>query len=191
MHIDFVEADLCLDEEKHQEALKKLERLWKDYARELRDPEERELYETVAIKLGILWAQLDRPRKALPILKEALSFSLDEITRGDVCFNLGLCYFDLRDREQAKASFLQAAETASDRYKIKAHYYLGFIHNQEGAYARAVQEFLHMEPRAAEAGIGKDKVYRCLARAYRALGQTDEADRYEKLAKRGSAESRS
>jgi tetratricopeptide (TPR) repeat protein len=182
MHIDFVDADLSWDGQRFQEAHKKLERLWKDYAKDLRDPNQRDLYEMVVLKRGILLAQGKRPGEAIPILREAVSFALDKKTHGDVCFNLGVCYFNLRDWEKAKEYFRVAAEQSSPEYMIKAHYYLGVIHTLDGAYARALQELVQVEPHMGAPGITRSKLYELMAKVCRELGQADDADRYEKQA---------
>jgi tetratricopeptide (TPR) repeat protein len=120
----------------------------------------------------------------LPILQEALSFTLDEGLRGDVYLNVGACYIDLGKSADAKRYLLEAVDHAADeRRQTWAHFYLGIAYWQAGGFAQALQQFHRIEDGADEAGIGRDKIYRWLSAVYRKLGQSREAERYEKLIK--------
>lgn len=184
LHADFLEATLYWDEGRYQQAQQRLEMLAKAYAQELRAPDERNLYEKVQVKRGILLSQMQRDQEAVPILEEALSFALEDTDRGDVSANLGICYFSRGDKRRARDLFRVAAQYASPSYETVSHYYLGIIESQDGAYAQALQEFLAVEPNAPNAGISRSNVYSCLARVSRALGHVKEAERYDKLAGR-------
>jgi len=186
IYTNYVGADLLIDEGKYAEAAAALQRLRGDHAAELARPEERDLRDKVLVKLGILLAQLQRDREALPLLQQALSLQLDDPTRGSVCYNLGLCHFTLGNKAEAKKLFLEAVDKASPDYSVLARYYLGIVYGQEGAYARALQEFLEVESHAGVAtSITADKIHGYLAMVYRALGRPEEAKIHARLAGSG------
>jgi tetratricopeptide (TPR) repeat protein len=97
-------------------------------------------------------------------------------------YYLGLALFQLGEKKAAKGRFLELLPGIGGDYcTILARYYLGIIYSEEGAYAKALLEFEHVEPYAKAADISKDKIYGWLARTYRLLGNPAQAERYERL----------
>jgi uncharacterized protein HemY len=114
-------------------------------------------------------------------LQESLTF---ERPKADEFFyNLGYCYF--RNSEYGKAEeFLNKAiggelhpATASG-----AHFYLGRLHYERGAFAKAAKEFELALRYAAEAGNSLKVIYGELAKSFAQIGQRKEASHYAKLA---------
>ncbi len=182
--VDFAEVGFLIANQKPNDAVRKLDGLLKQYPDVLGVPEKRYLYEAIQVRRGILMAEAGRFSEASPILKEALSFDLADGDKGDLCYSLGVCELKLGDRESAKRMFLEALDRGTrDYHPGRAHYYLGIIYFDEGAYARAEQEFQSCAPHAKHARIPLQHIHGWLAATFRGLGQDDEADRYDKLAK--------
>ena len=180
----FGEAVTCWEERKFDESLRILNNMLKDYSALLRTPDFRDLYELVQRRRGALLTEFSRPGEARPILEEVLSFDLNAEDKAMFLYYLGIALFNLGERNAAKARFLELLQNSVDDYcTISGRYYLGIIYSEEGAYARALQEFERVEPHAAMADIDKEKIYGWLARTWRLLGNRPEAERYEKLAR--------
>jgi tetratricopeptide (TPR) repeat protein len=180
---DFGEASLYWHEGNREKALGKLGELLKSYAQLLSTPEHRDLYEETQFRRGILLTELGRYGEARTVLEECLAFELEPSDKGDVLYNLGLCYLKTGEPHRAKEKLLETLDHgAKNAYLIAAHYFLGLIYSREEAHARALQEFERCLPRSEEAQIPKQHVYLWLATTARALGLRADADRYEKLA---------
>jgi len=183
--VDLNEVFLCWEERKFQKCLDMLNRMLKDYSALLCTPDFRDLYEQVQFRRGILLTEFSRPREARPLLEEGLSFDLDAEDKAKLLYYLGLAFFNLGDKKQAKARFLEALQGRNDDdASILARYYLGVIYSEEGAYGKALQEFERVEPHASRASIENEKIYGWLARTYRLTGNSSEAERCEKLARK-------
>jgi tetratricopeptide (TPR) repeat protein len=181
---DLCEAVLCWEERRFQESLRILDNILKQYSDLLRTPDLRDVYEGVQIRRGILLAKFSRPREARPLLEEALSFDPGLVDMRQALYYLGVTLFNLGEKKAAKARFLELLPGSDDDYwTVSARYYLGIIYSEEGAYAKALLEFERVEPHASWADISKDKIYGWLARTYRLVGNSAQAERCEKLAR--------
>lgn len=177
------EAILYWHEGERDKALKILERLRADYRELLLTSEHRALRERVQASQGMLLTELGRYRQAKGILRECLSFSPANIDRAGVLHDLGMCFDQLRDRERAKEMF-QALLGESQRadLAVTAHYRLGTIYYEEGAYAKALMELEWCLANAKEDEVAKLHIFGWLARTAQRLGLKEEAERYHKLA---------
>jgi len=183
--VDLNEVFLCWEERKFQECLRMLNNMLKDYSDLLCTPDFRDLYEQVQFRRGLLLTEFSRPREARPLLEEALSFELDAEDKAKLLYYLGLALYNLGDKADAKARFLGALQGRNDdAVSISVRYYLGVIYSEEGAYGKALQEFERVEPYASLASIENEKIYGWLARTYRMTGNSSEAERCEKLARK-------
>ncbi len=183
LRFDFHDALLCVYERRHKEALGKFDRLLAEYGRLPNHADHRELYEDIQIRRGNTLAQLGHYEEARPVLEEALSFQLVEGERGEICYNLGACYYELGDMVRAKESFLAALENHARGYcLVRSRTYLGAIYFGEKAYSKALEEFQWCEPRIEEGILRRDYVYGWLAKTCRALGRDSEAKQYADLA---------
>jgi tetratricopeptide (TPR) repeat protein len=179
---DFSEAQICWQEKRFEESLRILDNILNRYSALLRAPDDRDLYEQVQFRRGILLTEFSRPREARPLLEEALSFDPSLVDTRQARYYLGLALFQLGEKKAAKARFLELLPGSDDDYcTMLARYYLGIIYSEEGAYAKALLEFEHVEPHASRAHISKDKIYGWLARTYRLVGNSAQAERCERL----------
>jgi len=131
----------------------------------------------------MLLTALGRYREAKVVLKESLSFNPANIDRAGVLDDLGICFEQLREREPAKEMF-QAVLEESQRadYVMTAHYKLGTIYFDEGAYAKALMEFQWCLSNVMEDQYPKRHICGWLARTAQRLGMDEDAERYGKLA---------
>jgi tetratricopeptide (TPR) repeat protein len=181
---DFGEAVLCWEEKRFEESLRILNSILSQYSRLLGTPDFRDLYEQVQFRRGVLLTEFSRPAEARPVLEEAVSFDPGLVDMRRAVYYLGVALFNLGEKEAAKGRFLELSGASDDDYcSISARYYLGIIYAEGGAYAKALLEFERVEPYASLAHISKDKIYGWLARTYRLLGNSGQAQRYEKLAR--------
>jgi tetratricopeptide (TPR) repeat protein len=181
---DFIEAEMCWEEKRFEESFRILDNILSRYSALLRSPDFRDVYEQLQFRRGMLLTEFGRPGEARPVLEEALSFdpSLVDVRQARYC--LGVTLFHLGEKKAAKARFLELLPGSDDDHcTILARFYVGIIYTEEGAYAKALLEFEHVEPHARWAGIGKDKIYGWLAQTYRLLGNSAQAQTYEKLAR--------
>lgn len=179
------EAILHWDKGEPNKAIKILDRLHANYRQLLLTPEHRDLYERVQSSRGMLLTELTRYREAKRLLDECLSFDSPLIDKVRVLYDLGLCSLKLGKTGEAKERFhevLRSGDQANCTAMAMAHFYLGTIHFAEAAYAKALMEF---EACLAyrEGAPAKPYLYKWLAVTARALRMTEDAERYERLAK--------
>jgi tetratricopeptide (TPR) repeat protein len=82
---------------------------------------------------------ISRFAEALPILKEAVSFSFDQATdEQQIHFKLGVCYEETKDLEAAKREYLIAAGfNIKNEIEEQARWRLARLFYSEGAVAQA------------------------------------------------------
>ncbi|PYV81358.1 MAG: hypothetical protein DMG93_15630 [Acidobacteria bacterium] len=94
---------------------------------ELRDPRNRDLYEDLQERRGFALTSLRRYAEALPILKEAASFTKDSDPHL-VYFYMGICYQDTSQPASAKEALLRAIQLGvSNEHEASARYRLGIF----------------------------------------------------------------
>lgn len=170
--------------EKKDSALAELDRALGKYPDILESEQYRYLYEEIQTRRGLLLVRLNRFQDAASILEQCASFDLDEYDRTKVLYNLGRCYFDLKNPSRAKQEFLKFLEAGGDAaYVASAHFLLGTIYYNEGADSKALMEFEWLLPRMAEVRWPGSVLYTWLAKTHKALGNKAEAERYAALAK--------
>lgn len=165
-------------------AIAELDRALKEYPHVLQSSDYRFLYEDVQLRRGLLLVELERFAEGLAVLQECMTFDLGPEDRWKALYNLGRCYFELKDPARAKQKFLEFLEVGGDNAHVaSAHFLLGTIYYNEGADAKALMEFEWLLPRMAEVGWPGSVLYTWLAKTHRMLGNKAEADRYKALAK--------
>ncbi len=184
LDLQFINARWYWEEGKFEEALQILDSVLPRSREYLDVPEGQELYRDIQVSRGILLAEFERSREAIPVLEETLSLDLWNEQRAEVLYHLGICYYDLENRDLAKEK-IQAAIQAGlqNSWAVRAHHYLGLIHFQNRAYAWAKQEFEFSERHADEVGFSRKAVLDMLCHTCRRLGLHDEAERYAALAR--------
>jgi len=166
-------------------ALAELDRAATEYRDVIRSEQFRYLYEGIQVRRGLILVQINRFEEARDVLQECISFDLSATYRWKVLYNLGRCYFDLKEPARAKQKFLEFLKAGGDAAHVaSAHFLLGTIYYNEGADAKALMEFEWLLPRMTEVGMPGSVLYTWLAKTHKMLGNKSEAERYEALAKK-------
>jgi tetratricopeptide (TPR) repeat protein len=184
LYLDFADAGLHSDEGQWDKALEILDHLLKDYKELLLLAEHRGLSERIQLFRGTALRALARFREARTALEPCLRFQLSGDDEQHLLYNLGVCYENLGERERGKEALLGALKKGlkgSDA--VSAHYYLGTIYSDERAYAKALMEYEWCLAHVEEGQIPKKHICEWLAGTARTLGMTEDAERYERLAR--------
>jgi tetratricopeptide (TPR) repeat protein len=138
MIIDVGDAFMTTQMGKLKEGVRKFELILEANQAELRNPENRHLYEEVQEKRGITLTNLCRYTEALPILKEAVSFRSDKFDPQLVHFYLGICYQNTSNSKLAKEAFLSAIGfRLNNDFEADAHYRLAILYFMNRSFAQA------------------------------------------------------
>jgi tetratricopeptide (TPR) repeat protein len=184
LYLDFAEAGLYLDEGRCDEALEILDNLRRHYNEILSSAGHRDLNERIRVYRATALVALARFGEARRVLEECLRFQLSADDQQHVLYNLGVCCVRLGERERGKRALLEALEKGlHGRNAVSAHYYLGTIYFEEGAYAKALMELEWCLAHVEQGQVPKKHVCEWLASAARALGMKEDAERYDRLAK--------
>jgi tetratricopeptide (TPR) repeat protein len=179
--LSFCEVDLLIAEQKLERALENLEQLHKDYAAYSRVANYQSVWQAMEIRRGLVLAGLGRFREALPILETALCY--DQVEKnGAFHYSLARCYCERKEFEQAKRILLEGFKQGYEsRTKMQAHFLLGQVHYNQGAFARALQEFEVCESQFEELGVSRKDFFLWLEYSSAALGQEDRVRKYKRM----------
>jgi len=181
VRIAVAEAVLYEAEENPSRTLKELDRILERYKGQWDLPGMDDPYEEIQATRGRLLVGEERCKEALPLLEETLKFERGK--PGEFYFNLGYCYFVTEQWEESERWLKEALTKELDSaFASITHYYLGRLEHDRGAFARAVKEFETSEEYARDAGISRKAIYGALAKAYKGLGQIEDAIHYAELA---------
>ena len=139
-------------------------------AEAFKEPEYRYLYEDIQCRRASVLVALSRFKEALPILREAVSFSFDE-PGVEQCahYELGVCLENANETEAAKQEFIQVVRFGlRNELEERALYFLAKIYYLNGALARAkhqLETILRDFPDSS-ATISRKVVYESLSRIY-------------------------
>ena len=185
MIIDIGDAFVTSLVGKLEEGVSKFEKILQTYRDELRDPDNRGLYEELQERRGFELTSLGRYAEALPVLSEALSFTSDKSDPQLVQFYLGICFQDTANPEPAKQSFLRAIGLGlSHDLEGHARYRLAILYYKDGALAQAkhhLEAALQLPQEAINPELRKD-IYEQMSRVCHYLGQFEEEKKYSRLA---------
>lgn len=127
MIVDIGDAVMTTQMGKLKEGVRKFEVILELNQEDLRNPENRHLYEDIQERKGFALTSLRRYSDALPILKEAASFTVDSDPQL-VNFYLGICYQGISETASAKEALLQAIKIGlSKDFEVEAGYRLGIL----------------------------------------------------------------
>jgi len=155
------------------------------HSQQLKRPELRFMYEDIQQRRAFLSVTLSRFRDAIPLLKESLSFDLDNELRSGALASLGLCYLELKDYENSRDQFLGAIALGLTReWEGMAHFYLGIAYFYTDMIREAKREFLLCERLAAIHQLPIVDVYGWLSSICKRLGEASESQRYARMGKR-------
>jgi tetratricopeptide (TPR) repeat protein len=185
MIVDFADACMMAQMGKLDEGELKFERVLDSNRELLASSDNRYLYEDIQERRAFLLAGLGRYTEALPLLKEAASFTSGESDPKLVHFYLGVCYDAASESSLAKEEFLLAIELGLDaHFEASARYRVAMVYFTNGALGQAK---LHLECALAVPGGVADLelrtyIYQGLSRTCHYLGEFEEEQRYLKLA---------
>lgn len=183
-HVQVAEARILIAEGNREEALRSLSQLASNKAKLLQAENGTGLYQS--IQVWRTWTLLDEHRyqEARPILDEVLTLGIEDST---VQYYAGVCYFGVAEYKLAKEHYETALRMGlAPLWEWQARVHLGPIYYAEGALAKAKLEYERAETLGHQIHpLAQDRknVYLWLAKISRELGESDESDRYEKLAR--------
>jgi len=185
MIIDIGDAFMTSQMGKLKEGIRKFETILALNQEELRNPEQRHLYEQIQQRRGITLTDLCRYTEALPILKEAVSFTSDKFDPQLVHFYLGVCYQNTSNPQLAKEAFLRAIDFGlNNDFEANARYRLAILYFINRAFAQAkyhLEAALRMPEQALGVQLRKN-IYQQMSRTCHYLGEIEEEQKYSKLA---------
>jgi tetratricopeptide (TPR) repeat protein len=181
-YADNEEAFALWGERRYEDSLRLYNEVLSAFPRVLKVPEHRELYEMAQAQRGTVLATLGRAEEALPLLEEALTYSIGDEMKGGVYCDLGYCFRIMNQPEKAKSAFEQALRLCTDpTVVLGSRYNLATIYAKEGAFGKALQELEWCEAHLADGDLPRDYVYGSLVKVLRAAGRPAEAEEYLKL----------
>lgn len=184
-YADNEEGFACWGEHRYEHALRMYNEVLSAFPRILKVSEHRDLYELAQTQRGIVLATLGRAEEALPLLEEALTYTISDEKRGDIFYNLGYCFQIMNQPEKAKGAFEQALRLCTDPIGVLgSRYNLATIYAKEGALGKALQEFEWCEAHLADGDLPPNYVYGWLFKVLQAAGRDSEAEKYRKLISR-------
>jgi tetratricopeptide (TPR) repeat protein len=180
--IDFCTATVLLKDDMREQGLEALSRMLSEYADLFRDSTDaRELYEQVQMQRGLSLMHLSKISDALPLLKEAVSFELDQESKSNVHCHLGRCYHELAFYDLAKEQFqLGQALGITEEWDATFHYYFGYTLYELGDFSRARRELI-LCLQSSSSGPPRSLIYKMLAVVSRKLGETEQGRLYENM----------
>ena len=185
MIVDFGDACMTTQMGKLEEGVFKFEKVLQTNWEELRDPDNRHLYEELQERRGFALTSLERYAEALPILNDALSFTSDKSDPQLVHFYLAVCYQATSQMVPAKESFLRAIQLGlSSGFEADARYRLGILYIRSGALAQAkyhLEVALQLPEEAIKRELRKN-IYQQMSRVCHYLREFEEEKKYSKLA---------
>jgi len=183
LEVEFLRALLFQRESNYIAALEAFTSILSLYSDRLCDSELRFMYEDIQQRRAFLLVTLQQCSSAIPILKEVLSYSLEQDVRSHALVKLGYCYVESGEWILARASFLQAEALGLNKdQEGRFHFCMGMASFYTGAFDDARKQFEMCEERAAEYGVPLLDVYAWLSSVSERLGRVDDARRYRQLA---------
>lgn len=182
--VEFNEGLLYQQEGNYREALERFSAVMSRHAERLRGPKLRFMYEDIQQRRAFLSVTLRRFHEAITLLREILSFDIDQEVRSEALASLGHSYLEMRDWELAKNYLLQARAIGVTKDREKTfHFYLGIAYFYTEAFIEAKREFEICEEHASEYQLPTFDVYAWLSSVSRRLGENIASERYAQLAR--------
>lgn len=184
--LEFAEACLLQSEGREEESLAMMERLLKSRREVFEHSECRYLHEALQEKRAFVLTHLGRYSEAIPLLEEALSFSMNADERSDLYHYLGICHYESGDHAAAVEALLTALRLSPNRNEVaKTHLWLGrgYFHLRE--FRKAKESFIACERQlqVGKSGPAKADLYKWLAATCSQLGETQGAALYTSMAR--------
>jgi tetratricopeptide (TPR) repeat protein len=188
LNAEFCEPCILIQENKLEEGVALLAAMLQRHSEALMQPNLRYLYEDVQRRRAFVFVELNRFSEALPILREAISFSFEAAEEEQtVHFWLAVCLEESGETETAKRE-LNCVIGFGLRNDLEEHarYRLSRLCFMSGAYAQARQqlETILQDHPNGDFTVSRRYVYEALSRTYRQLGDIANAEHYKDLATR-------
>jgi tetratricopeptide (TPR) repeat protein len=184
LQANYIGAAIYHQEQQFEEAYTRMTRILSQYSSLLSHPNLRFIYEDIQQYRAFELVQLLRFEEALPLLHDILAFEMKPDDKKTAIANLGICYSRVGKYEQAVDYLLEALRLGlpSD-WEGQARCQLGIAYAHLRLLREAKLELLICVERASAYQLPLATVYGWLSRVCRGLGQTNEAERYAKLAR--------
>jgi len=188
LNVEFCEPTLLIQEGRNEEGISAFVAMLDRRCEALKEPQFRYLYEDIECRLAVALTSISRFKEALPILREAISFSFDEAANDQrIHFSLGICLEETNEPEAAKQEFIRVVSFGlKNEVEEQALYGLALLHYKIGAFAQATQQLetiLRDFPNQNPA-VPRKQVYEGLSRTYRHLGDKANEKLYLDLARK-------
>jgi len=188
LNAEFCEPTLLVQEGKCEEGVSVFAAMLQRHSDAFKEDRFRYLYEDIQCRRALALVGLSRFKEALPILKEAVSFSFDQATdEQQVHFALGICLEDANDTRAARQEFIRAIGfRLKNDVEERALYRLAILHFKAGALAQAKQQLetiLRDFPNLS-AAVPRKHVYNALSQTCRYLGDKANEKLYMDLAQK-------
>ena len=145
-YTDLIDAYLCCEEGKHEEAFDKLTRLLDDEDGELRKPENEGTYSEASERLGYLLFDAKRYAEAISRLTEALITPDSDERKRKMSLYLGISQLEMRNLDAAEERLLNGMPAnCEDPMWTEAQFQLGRLYFYRGAYVKAKEAFERCE----------------------------------------------
>ncbi|HEV2112763.1 MAG TPA: hypothetical protein VGR50_01365, partial [Terriglobales bacterium] len=178
------EAGLDIAKGNQSAALQKLDRAVSTYASFLTQSENRDLLNDITCKRAMLLTNEQRFEEAQPVLESCLSSAEPCAQKGELFFDLGLCYLDSKRYDSALDQLRHALSVdLPEHVHDRIGYYLGVCCYHLSRFQEAKEYFLDCERLGARFPLSQATLYSWLATTYRRLGDQKEESRYRSLLK--------
>ncbi len=187
LNAEFCEPCLLIMENQQEEGLSAFAAMLERNSEAFKEEPFRYLYEDIQCRRASALAGLSRFKEALPILREAISFSFDEVTEDQKThFWLGICLEETNDTEAAKQEFNRVvAFGLKNDLEEQARYRVALLYFKAHGFAQARLQLEMILQDYPEGGVVSRKyVYEQLAHTCRHLGDSENERLYMDLAKR-------
>jgi tetratricopeptide (TPR) repeat protein len=183
LNFDFIRGSLYDQEGLPEKALAYLTAVLSTHAQQLSSPEFRSTYEDIQQRRALDSVRVGKFHDAVPLLKECLSFELKRDERSNMLCNLGDCYSQLRNYEDARDCFLEAAKIGLPKeWALQAHCQLGIAYARLNFLRESKRELHLCEEQGPDHSFPMETVYGWLSWVCSRLGEKSESERYARLA---------
>jgi tetratricopeptide (TPR) repeat protein len=141
LYTELIDAYLCAEEGKREEAVHKLTRILESYS-ELGEPGNEDTYSEASEWLGQQLSWLKRYAEAVQPFKKALAFPETDERKRQLSFYLGICYLQIGNLAEAEQKLTESLPPKCDDPQwAEVQFQLGCLYFQQRAYVKAKKAF--------------------------------------------------
>jgi len=145
-YTELVDAYLCAEEGKQEDATAKLMLFLETYDSDLKEPGNEDTYSEASERLGYLLFEAKRYADAIPHLTHALAFPETDARKRQLCSYLGFCHLETGNLDTAERKLVESLPPdREDPSWTEAQFHLGRVFFQRGAYEKAKETFERCE----------------------------------------------